>query len=184
MHKAEIPCYIETFNVAWKCLQLHQSWQSWRNHCHNQNPCVHLLCQHIVWGREQVLDHPSSNSLVSEGIYWNTPSAHFVLLCQGWKVWATRTGLSSNGHYCPLQDSYAYVTFNKSASHETQEPVASDVTFYSVSNCTMLFNLQKVVEHFVNYLFWLWTITCIHDQHGEFIGFPLASTLLHEKSLT
>ena len=36
--------------------------------------------------------------------------------------------------------------------HKTQEPVASDVLF-SVSTSIMLFHLEKVVEHLVNYLF-------------------------------
>ena len=116
MHKVEIPCSIGAFNVAWKCLQLHKSWQSWINYCHDQNPCVHYLHQHIVWGREQVLEHPSSNGLAIEGIYQYMPSAHFVPRCWKWEVWTTWTGLSQNVHYCPLRYSYAYVAFNKSAT--------------------------------------------------------------------
>ena len=50
---------------------------------------------------------PSSNCLAI---------GHFVLICQESKVWATRISLSPNVHYCPLQDSYAYVTFNKCAT--------------------------------------------------------------------
>ena len=81
MHKAEFPCSVgRAIIVAWNCLQLHQSWQNRMNHCHSQNPCVHLLHQHIVWGREQFLEHPPSNGLASEGIYQNTPSAHFASL--------------------------------------------------------------------------------------------------------
>ena len=46
---------IGAFNGGWKCLQLDQSWQSRMNHCHDQNSCIHHLCQHIVWEKEQVL---------------------------------------------------------------------------------------------------------------------------------
>ena len=101
---------------------------------------------------QQVLEHPS-NGLVSEGIYQNTPFAYFVLLCLEWKVWATRTGLSLNARYCSLGDSYAYLTFNQSAMPRNSWTCGFWCPVQSVSTCTTLFHLRKVVEHFLNYLF-------------------------------
>ena len=153
MHKAKIPCSIWAFSVAWKCLQMHQYWQSQMNHSHNQNLCVRHLHQHIVWGREQVLEHHSSNGLTIEGIYQYMLSDHLVQFCQGWEVWTAWTGLSWNAHYCPLRDSYAYVTFNKSAMPRNSQNFGFHCNVLSADTCTcsVLFHDRKVFEHLVNY---------------------------------
>ena len=135
MYKGKIPCSIGAFSVAWKYQQLHQSWQSRMHHSHDQNPCIHHLCQHIVRGRELVLEHPSSNNLEIKWIYQYPLSAHFVLLCWGWKVWATRTGLSRNAHYCSFRGFYAYVTFNKSSTLPNSRTYGFWSSVWSVCTC-------------------------------------------------
>ena len=107
------------------------------------------------WRREQVLEH---SPLVASQVKVSTKT-RWLLTLYPMKVWATRTGLPSNANYCSLRDSYPYVTFNQSAMPQNLQTCGFRCSVWSASTCTTLFNLQNIVEHFVNYIFWLRTVS-------------------------
>ena len=106
---------------------------SWFDNCDIKFCYKQLLDSHMFLHLIQLV-HLSPDSLSDEGIYQYMPSAHFVPLCQGWKLSATTTGLWPKSCYCPLSNSYTYIThvsqcFQQECktTYRIHEPVASDV---------------------------------------------------------